>query len=397
MRDRQIGVRKPRLGRVLNFTLSLAMLGSSILPLGGTAIAASDRPATPLDITTSPLPVTLSANPGQTLTTTIKMKQSSGDTATMNVTLLKFTAQGTSGNPALSTRGPGDTYFNWVSFDKTTFTAPNDVWQSIKMTIAVPKDAAFEYNYAVEFTRSGDTNTPGGNAAAIAGGSAVLVLLNVNAPGARRSVQLQSFSVAHWETEFLPVTFETDFHNNGNVYVEPLGDIIITQGNHQVGLVMVNDEQGNILGGTYRDYKVEWTDGFPYYNQREVKGKPSYDRHGNPVMVLNWNLPPNNPLVPGASTTNSDVSTESSNPLSRLRFGEYTARLVADYQDDYGRDVPITSTLNFWVIPWRILIGFLIILLVFGFAGYSFISGIMRRRRRLERLKRKRARRYYQN
>ena len=357
------------------------------------ATAPTTRPTAPLDLSTSPLPIALAAKPGQTISTNVKVKQAGGDTEQLQVHLLKFSAYGTSGQPALSERGPGDDYFDWVTFDKPTFTAPNNVWQSIKMTIKLPTTAAFEYNYAVEFTRVGD-NLPvqGRNIEGIAGGTAVLVLLDAQAPNEQRSLQLSSFGVQNRVVEFLPSTFEVNLYNNGNTYIQPTGDIFITQNNHQVGTVLLNDENGNILAKTHRIYSTVWADGFPYYEPQRIKGKPSNDKHGNPIMTLNWNLPTNTEAANNngaASTTDVTMQAESSNPLSRFRFGEYTARLVVVYQDGYGRDVPITSTMNFWVIPWRILLVFLAILLAFGFAVYSLVNGAMRRNRRMQRIKRK--------
>jgi hypothetical protein len=377
-------------GRV---ALTVVLFSLVNLPAWATAATAPNgRPTAPLDLTTSPLPISLTAKPGQTVSTIIKVKQSGGDTEKLQVHLMKFSAYGTNGKPALSERGPGDSYFDWVTFDKPTFTAPSDVWQNIKMTIALPTTAAFEYNYAVEITRVGDDLTPGGEQEAIAGGTAVLVLLNVDAPGETRSLQLQSFGVDHRMVEFVPTTFNASFYNTGNTYIQPSGDIFITQGNHQIGTVLLNDEQGNILAGTHRTFSTTWSDGFPYYQPLRKKGIPSLDRHGNPIMTLNWNLPTNAAAADastGQSTTNVTEPTESANPLSRLRFGEYTARLVAVYTDVYGRDVPITSQVTFWVIPWRILLAFLAIILVFGFAVYSMVNSMLRRRRRVERLKRK--------
>jgi len=379
--------------------LAPAAIVAVFVAMPGVSLAAtptptpSARPTAPLDLATSPLPITLETVPGQTVTAPIKVKESGSPSEQLVVTLLKFTAEGTSGKPELSSFGPGDIYQNWVTFDKTKFTAADNVWQTVTMTIHIPKTAAFEYNYAVEITRQGDQLAPGGLQEAIAGGTATLVLLNVNAPGAQRSLELKSFGVEHRIVEFLPITFDATFHNNGNVYLQPGGDIFITQGNHQVGTVELNDEQGNILAGTYRDYQVGWADGFPFYTPKDTKGKPQVDRHGQPVMQLDWNLPTNTTSAltsSTASTTNVTMPQESNNVLSRLRFGEYTARLVAVYQDNFGRDVPITSTTTFWVIPWRILIVFLLILLAFGFTIYTIVRNILRRRKRLARLAKKR-------
>jgi hypothetical protein len=365
------------------------------------ALAANDaasRPTAPLHLTTSPLPITLDANPGQTVTTEIKIKQSGGDDETLMVHLLKFAAYGDTGKPALSERGPEDAWFDWASFDKPSFDAPNNVWQTVKMTIKIPKTAAFEYNYAVEFTRAGDTNTPSGGGkvtTGIAGGTAVLVLVNVNAPGAHRHMSLESFGVEHRIVEFLPTTFDVKLNNDGNVFLQPLGTIFVTQGKNQVGHIVFNEQKGNMLANSHRLYLSTWTDGWPHFDVAKTSdNKTKTDRHGNVEKTVSFSLPTANSTVDGtdASTANPIMQAEGNNPLSRFRFGQYTARLVVVYADDFGRDVPVTSQITFWVIPWRIMLVLLVVLVVLGLAVYYLISNAARSRRRLKLLEQRRRR-----
>ncbi|MDO8241293.1 MAG: hypothetical protein Q7T51_04930, partial [Candidatus Moranbacteria bacterium] len=53
--------------------------------------------------------------------------------------------------------------------------------------------------------------------------------------------------------------------------------------------------------------------------------------------------------------------------VSKLRWGKYTAKLLLIY-DDGKRDVPIEAEVSFWVVPWRIVIGGLLIA-IFVFIG----------------------------
>jgi hypothetical protein len=363
--------------------------------VGGTADAVS-RPTAPLHLTTSPLPITLDTKPGQTVSTDIKVKQSGGDDETLMVKLLKFGAYGATGKPALSDFGPEDVWKNWVKFDKPTFAAPNNVWETEHVTISFPKTAAFEYNYAVEFMRAGDTITPNGGGkvtTGLAGGTAVLLLANVESPGAHRSLKLSSFGIEHKFVEFLPDTFDVNLYNDGNVYQEPLGSIFVTQGKNQIASLVFNQAKGNILAGSHRVYKNTWIDGFPHYEvKRDKSGKTVQDRHGTVETALNYGLANDNSTADptsDATNTNADMKKESNNPLAHFRFGKYTARLVAVAEDDYGRDVPITSQITFWVIPWRILLAFLVVVAVFAFAIYTIINNALRRRRRMEKLKRR--------
>lgn len=338
----------------------------------------TSRPTAPLRLTTSPLPVVLQAKPGESASTDIKIKQSGGDTEQLQVSLMKFSADGETGQPKLSDRGPGDDYFDWVTFDKPTFTAPNDVWETVKMTVNVPKTAAFSYYYAVVFSRVGDTLKAGNGQSGIAGGTAVLVMMSVDQPGAKRSLKLLSFGVQHRVVEFLPTDFTVRLQNNGNVFVRPGGDIFISQGGKQVGLTTVNSELGMVLSDSTRSFASEWNFGFPYFSDVKVNGKNKLDKKGNPVRSLTWSLPqPDNTSAIQSGQDTYDAS-QSRNPLTNFRFGEYTAHLLLTYPDNFGTDIPLESDVTFWVIPWRMLLVLLAILLVVGFGVYSSIRRAMR-------------------
>jgi hypothetical protein len=58
-------------------------------------------------------------------------------------------------------------------------------------------------------------------------------------------------------------------------------------------------------------------------------------------------------------------------------LGHYTAQLLLIYNDG-TRDVPISGSLSFWVIPWR-LIG-AVLALIGLIAGLTFYVILLRRR-----------------
>jgi hypothetical protein len=309
-----------------------------VMPGGAGAAAAK-----PLNLITSPLPIDLVIDPGHSQTTDIKVKQNSGDTEKLKVSLMKFGAYGDAGKPQLLDRAPGDDYFDWVKFDKTTFDAPDNVWQTIHMTINVPKTAAFGYYYAVVFSRVGDDSRQTGNTNSINGGSAVLVLLDANVPGAKRQVAVTSITSVHNVYEFLPATFNVKLRNTGNVHVVPHGTIFIMKGKTQIAALDLNDEQGNILPSSNRIYLAEWTDGFPHYEQVVEDGKVKLDNNQKPVMKLVW----------GDSGSGGKLF------QPHIRMGHYTAHLVAVY-DDGTRDVPLEAEVSFWVIPWKLFLGLIL-------------------------------------
>jgi hypothetical protein len=283
-----------------------------------------------INLTTSPLPVNLSANPEQTISTDLRIQNAASTTQKIKISLMKFSAYGESGKPALQDRAPGDDYFDWVSFSPSVFEAPPNQWMSVKMTIAVPKGAAFGYYYAVVFSPADQKPTGKGNV--YLGSTAILVLLDVKSPNAKRSAKVVDFSVDKKTYEFLPVNFSARLHNDGNVHLLPGGSIYIKRGSKQVAVLPFNAQHGNILPNSYRVYTTTWSDGWPVYTQKNQDGKVVLDKNGKPVTALSWDF----------------------SKIQHLKFGHYTANLLAVY-DNGSRDVPMEASVSFWVVPWRII------------------------------------------
>jgi hypothetical protein len=309
-----------------------------------------------LSIATSPLPINLVTGPGTTTTTTLRVKNDGTSPERLKVSLLKFRASGTTGQPFLQERQSGDSYFDWVSFSPSVFDAPPGEWQTITMTIKVPKSAAFDYYLAAVFSRS-TSITPTGGTTAVAGSTATLVLLTVSSPDAKRQLEAVHFTADSSFYEFLPTTFNVQLHNSGNIHVVPTGNIFITRGNSQVGSIQINQAAGSILPNSDRIYTTAWTDGFPVYVPKLQDGKPIVS-NGKPAMSLKWDI----------------------TQIQKLRFGHYTAHMTVIYNDGI-RDVPITGVVSFWVIPWRLIAAFVLILLpsVYWFIRYRRVRKALRR------------------
>lgn len=288
----------------------------------------------PLNLVTSPLPLSVVTKPGQPVTADIRVKNNGQQPEQLKVELLKFGASGDSGRPQLQEREPSDLYFNWVKFSETNFNADPNVWKTVKMTISPPKEAAYGYYYAVLFSRAAP-DRPTGGASGVEGGVASLVLVSVDAPGSRRKAEVAELVSAQKVYEFLPAKFTVRLRNTGNVHVSPVGTMFIKRGNTQVATVGFNQERGNILPGTNRVFDLNWGDGFPAY--REASQSEGAERE------LVWDY----------------------SKIQNLRFGKYTATLVAVY-DDGQRDIPIEAVVSFWVIPWRILGVILLVVLLIG-------------------------------
>ena len=323
----------------IKILLSLALLGIC-LPVFAQTTSGELR------LTTSPLPINLKVTPGSTISTQIKIKNDGNQNENLKVSVMKFSADSNTGATILADREPGDNYFDWVSFSDPTFTLNQNEWKTVTATFNVPSDASFDYYYALVFFRADQQVQAGDRQTVLNGGTATLVLLTVDVPGAKKQLELQSFSVNKNIFEFLPATFNIKMRNTGNVHATPHGNIFISRGSQKnVAILNVNLTQGSILPNSPRSFEVEWSDGFPVYVPKEDNGVQLKDDKGNPIQQLKWNW--------------ADAS--------KLRWGKYTAKLVMVY-DDGQRDVPVESEVSFWVVPWRLMGGGLIIL-IFVFIG----------------------------
>src|SRR5579884_1733554 len=321
-----------RIGRVASLIVVILSL-----PAGQLALA---TPSQGIDLQISPLPIELSTPPGTTIGADLRVRNVGPQTERLQVRLLRVT-EDDNGNVHLNNPGPGDDWVHWVSFDRPVFNAPTNDWQTIHMSINVPKQAAFGYYFAVEYLRASDLAPQPGQAVAH-GAVATFVLLNAEAPGAVRSAQVVSFAADHKFYEFLPATFTVKVRNTGNIHVAPTGNIFINRGAKQVDSISVNSAGGNVLPKGSRFFASSWNDGFPVYvTKLDANGNPVLNKNGQPSISLRWDF----------------------SRANRLRFGHYTAHLALVYNDGQ-RDVPLNAYLSFWVIPWRV-VGILIVVLIF--------------------------------
>lgn len=310
-----------------------------------------------LRLTTSPLPINLSVEPGHSVSTQLRIKNDGDQKENLRIDLMKFKADGESGAPMPLDREPGDDFLDWVRFSEDTFSIEPNQWKTINATFDVPETAAFGYYYAIVFSRSGEITSTGERQTTVTGGTAVLVLLEAKVPNAKREVIVTSFSADRKWYEFLPATFTVKLRNTGSVHIAPRGNLFIGRPGEKADTVVeVNLGKGNILPDSNRAFESRWADGFPVYRDKEMDGKKVQDAEGKTVQELVWNW--------------KDVS--------RFRFGKYEAKLLLVY-DDGTRDVPIEGTIEFWVIPWRLLSGGLFIGLFALLGIKSTVERIWRR------------------
>jgi hypothetical protein len=332
----------------LRISFTLVLTGIFFFP---TLASAQDGS---LRIVTSPLPISLVAEPGTTVSTELKVKNAGTEAENLKIDILKFNAYEDTGKPALHDIEPTDDFAKWVTFSEPTFTALPEEWKTITATFNVPKEASFGYYYAFVFTRAGDQADLDPQETAVVGGTATLVLLEARVPDAKREITVSEFKTDKTVYEFLPVNFTVSLKNSGNVHAAPRGNIFLSQGNDKdIALLELNPGKGSILPGSARVFDAAWKDGFPVYEETIENGQVVLDELGNQTYHLTWNF----------------------ENASHLRIGKYTAKMLLVY-DDGMRDIPIEATVSFWVMPWRLVAG-AVFIAIFFFIGMKSTLGKM--------------------
>lgn len=327
-----------------------------IVSLLSPPVLAQTAPNSGISLQISPLPIELTAKPGTAVSTDLRVRNAGSQDEKLQVRLLKVSADD-AGNVHLTNPSSSDEFVSWVHFSKSVFDAPPGEWQTINMTINVPKTAAFGYYFAVEYLRATAEQAQPGKAVA-RGAVATFILLNADAPGAKRQAEIVSFGADKKSYEFLPVNFTVKVRSTGNVHVAPHGNIFILHGKKQVSSIQVNSAEGNILPNSSRFFGASWNDGFPVPKAKYNGDTPVLD-NGKQVYELNWDF----------------------SKANRLRFGHYTAHLVLVY-DNGQRDVPMEAYVSFWVIPWKVIGALLLVFLFVAIGLWSTFkkwSGFIRR------------------
>jgi len=302
---KRIGLIVPSLVLAL---LAVGLLQSTIV--SGQASSASAAQG----IQISPALVELNALPGKTYTVTLNITNVTGLDLVYSSSVDDFNAKDESGSPQIlldSTLPETASIKTWVSsIDQFGLTTRQS--KVITAQVSVPVDAEPGGHYGViRFSgRAPEVTDTGVGLAASAG---VLMLIRVDGD-ITENAQVSSFFTARngdqssfFETS--PITFVTRIQNQGNIHVKPVGSIEIRDMfGGLVKTLPVNDEKSNVLPDSIRRFEAV------------------YD--------------------------------------SQWMIGRYTANLTLGYGTT-GQ--ALTSTINFWVIPYKIILIALLVLVTIIF------------------------------
>lgn len=296
----------------LLFAMSPVAMAAPAVPAASSAATTGATNGQGLEI--SPPVVELSADPGQTVTTTIRIRNVTSGELIAKGKADDFGAGSTEdGQPKLLLDETGSTRYSlkfWVQGVPDLALAPKEL-KTTTIKIIVPANAEPGGHYGVVRFTAVPPDLQG-TGVALSASIGALILLKVSG-SIQENVSIAEFSAGQSGKkgsffEHGPVDFVTRLQNQGSVHEKVTGSIAVKSWTGQkIADVPVNPKGGNVLPGSIRRFTE--------------------------------------------SLTNKQL------------FGHYTAVLSLNY----SAGKTLTSTIGFWVIPWKLVLLGLVGLIVLGF------------------------------
>jgi len=299
-------------------------------------------------ITIIPPRTELAADPGKTISDSVKIYNETDATLVLYTSEANFTAKKEQeGVPEfLSPEDSASGLASWILIEKGPITVLPSEYRSIDYSISVPQDADPGGHYAGIFFGNNNPDEKNGKPAiGLSSKAGTLILLEVSG-NIIESGELKSFEIRNGGTffEHLPIEFSIGFENTGNVHLRPEGEIeIINMFGKTVAKIDVNRRKigagANILPKTARHFEELWNASANISNGTELGF---------------WDK----------------IKFEQNN----FALGRYTAKLNLAYG---SRSQTIAKTIEFWVFPWQLILvyllvsAFLIIAMVFLVKKYN--------------------------
>jgi len=296
-------------------------------------------------LTVIPPRLEIAANPGQSITETVKIYNETDKEQSLYTSTANFSAEeNEEGIPKFNNYGNNneDDLAKWISVDAGPIVINPGESKEISFTISVPGNADPGGHYAALFFSSQSPSDISGSAGVgVASKIGVLILLRVSGD-IKEDGRLVEFKLNEQKLfyDHLPVNFSLLFQNSGNVHLKPTGEIKIT---NMLGMVsdkiLVNKEMvgngKNILPNTSRHLEAVWTRG-----SIEAKDKGFFGKLNS--EIVNFGL------------------------------GRYNATLNLGYGT---KGQVAVAAVTFWVFPWHLILVFALASVVLIFLAITAIRG----------------------
>lgn len=280
-------------------------------------------------LTLSPPRVEFEADPGTSVLGKIKLINDEGQDKILYSSFENFEAKGETGTPSFIEST--EDLAGWITTDKKIILKAGEE-TVINYYINIPTEAEAGGHFAAIFW---NTSPPENTQIAVGAKIGMLILLRVSGD-IREEGGILEFSTKNNQKFYnsLPVDFYYRFQNSGADRAKPNGEIKIK---NIFGLVSerinANPVDGNVLPQSIRRFETSWGN---FKNEKIINSEES---ENFVVQFLN----------------------NVKNQWSNFAFGKYKANLNITYG---SQNIPASAYVNFWVVPWHLLLVIILILVI---------------------------------
>ena len=212
----------------------------------------------------------LSAKAGDIWQSSVKVVNANAYPLTVFTEIVNFKAEGESGQgtflPLLGEDPDKTTLATWIHAEGGPYTIAPEQSSEIPFYIEVPKDAAPGGHYAAILVSTQPPVTEGEKQPTVLTTQAVTSLFFVRVEGdVVEKGDIREFRTVHTFLEKPDAEFSLRFENKGNVHLQPLGNIVITNmWGTERGNIPINYQThfGNVLPNSIRDFRFTWQSDF---------------------------------------------------------------------------------------------------------------------------------------
>ena len=241
--------------------INLFLSGIALLLVASLPLYAASQPITPAQgLEISPPVISLNANPGQSVKTSLKLRNITTSPLLVRSEIDDFTAQGENGLPQVILNGEATAYSLKAYVQPVgDFTLAPQQQKTIAIIIKVPQNAPPGGHYGVIRFSGIPPQLNGQQGLALSASLGSLILLTVSGDVTHNLSFAEFFASQndHKGSFFArgPITLSERLDNSGNVHEQPSGSVRVTNiFGQKVADIAINTTGGNILPSSIRRF-----------------------------------------------------------------------------------------------------------------------------------------------
>lgn len=270
--------------------IATALLGVVAIINLQQATAFAQQPVSSIAI--SPPSYELSANPGDTITNTIRIDNLVDQDLEITVEARNFTALGEEGRVNLTEEDSTYSLAKWTSVTPRSGNVPAKESKEFEYTIKVPSNAEPGGRFGSIVFKTTAKPLQGQSGVAVGQEIGSLLFLKI-AGDVREKVTIASFAAADGINQYKPVNFDVRVKNTGNVHTRPTGTVTVT---NMFGkkVATMDITSRNVLPDAVRKMEARWQDGNKFiFGRYTATASVTYGNNGQVVTSSTtfWGLP----------------------------------------------------------------------------------------------------------